>query len=92
MIAALLATAILLGGMPLVAGIAPQHSRPAFNLDICHPIQPTCTVSAGCSLPTLVANTVTFDLQEFGSTPVPSILVAALAAEAPDPPPPESIN
>jgi hypothetical protein len=74
-----------------VASVAPQDTRTAFSLDICHPIQAINTASVACNLPTLVASAITHELQEFGFVPVIAPLVVALAAEAPDPPPPKSI-
>jgi hypothetical protein len=89
-LAALLAMAILLGGMPIVASAAPHDTHPTFSLDICQPIQAMDSLSAGCCLPTLVACSFVQMLNEFGMAPVivPSIVLSA--DEGPDPPPPKA--
>ena len=89
-LAALLAIAILLGGMPIVASAAPRDTQPTFSLDICQPIQAMDSLSAGCCLPTLADCSFVQVLNEFGVAPVivPSIVLSA--DEGPDPPPPKA--
>lgn len=78
--------------MPVVASAFRQDTQPAFTLDICHPAQAINTVSTGCSLPTLVRSFLTHVIGESSFEPAATTIMIARAAEAPDPPPPESLD
>ncbi len=89
-IACALVVALLVGGLPMLSGlVVAQDSRPAFTLDICHPIGAvTQTLSSGEAplIPTLdIAQT----LPESGVAYDFVIRLSSRMGEAPNPPPPE---
>jgi hypothetical protein len=89
-IALLLAVAILLGGMPILAG-APQALHPAFGIDICQPIQVVNRVTASSSLPILVDCSFAQALEERGRVPAAAPIVVISPVESPDPHPPKML-
>ena len=88
--AALVAFAILLGGMPLTLGIVVHSSETMFTLDICHPVQSFShsPVAVAAIFPDPPA--VMQALPESGRQHVPTMALRVRAADAPDPPPPET--
>ncbi len=89
--AAIVALALLLGGMPLTLGIVVHSSETMFTLDICHPVQSFShsPVVAMAIIPGSPAAAQV--LPECGRYPVPSSTVRVRAADAPDPPPPKAL-
>ena len=88
--AAIVAFAILLGGMPLTLGIAVHSSETMFTLDICHPVQSFSysPVAVVAILPGVAA--VASFLPECGRSPIRTAALRVRAADAPDPPPPKT--
>ena len=89
--AAIVALAILLGGMPLTLGIVVVHSsEAAFTLDICHPVQSFShsPVTMAAIFPDSPA--VAQFLPDRGRYPAPIVALRMRAADAPDPPPPKT--
>jgi hypothetical protein len=88
--AAIVALAVLLGGMPLTLGIVVHSPEAAFSLDICHPVQSfshsPVAVAAVIPAPPAVAQF----LPEGGTYSVPATALRVRAADAPDPPPPKA--
>jgi len=78
--------------MPVVASAFPQDRQPAFTLDICHPAPAINIVSTGCSLPTLVRCFLNHVIGDSAFEPAATAIMIARAADAPDPPPPESVD
>lgn len=89
--AAVVALAVLLGGMPLTLGIVVHSSEAMFTLDICHPVQSFShsPVVAMAIIPCSPA--VAQVLPERGSYPVPATALRVRMADAPDPPPPKAL-
>lgn len=88
--AAIVALAVLLGGMPLTRGIVVHSSEAMFTLDICHPLQsfshspvPVMAIMPG-------APAVAQFLPERRCFATPSHPPRLRAADAPDPPPPKA--
>jgi hypothetical protein len=89
--AAIVALAILFGGMPLTLGIVVVHSSEAtFTLDICHPVQSfsPSPVTMAAIFPDSPA--VAQLLPDRGRYAVSTMTLRARAADAPDPPPPKT--
>ena len=89
--AAMVALAILLGGMPLTLGIVVHSSQAMFTLDICHPVQsfshsPVAVVAIIPDSPAVAEF-----LPERGLYAVPPAPRRSRAADAPDPPPPRAL-
>jgi hypothetical protein len=87
---AMVALAVLLGGMPLTLGMAVHGSEAMFTLDICHPLQsfsysPVVVVAIIPGSPAIASA-----LSEYGRFPVPASVLRVRAADAPDPPPPKA--
>ena len=88
--AAIVALAILLGGMPLTLGIAVHSSETMFTLDICHPVQ-SFSYSAVAVVAILAGPaTVASFLPECGRSLIRTASLRMRAADAPDPPPPKT--
>lgn len=89
--AAIVALAVLLGGMPLTLGVAVHSSEAMFTLDICHPVQSLShsPVSVVAIIPGSAA--VAQFLPECERYPVPRATLRVRAADAPDPPPPRAL-
>jgi hypothetical protein len=89
-IAAVVALALLLGGMPLTLGIVVHRSEAMFSLDICHPLQSFshAPVVVAAIIPGSPA--VASALPQCAGYPVPETALRVSAAEAPDPPPPKA--
>jgi len=87
--AALVALAILLGGMPLTLGIVVHSSEAMFTPDICHPVQSLShsPVAVAAIFPDSPA--VAQSLPERGRHRVPTMALRARAADALYPPPPK---
>jgi hypothetical protein len=88
--AAIVALAMLLGGMPLTLGIVVHSSEAMFTLDICHPAQsfshsPVPVVAIMLGSPTAAQL-----LPELGRSSTPAQPLRLRAADAPDPPPPKA--
>jgi hypothetical protein len=88
--AAIVAFALLLGGMPLTLGIVVQSPEAMFTLDICHPVQsfshspmPVLAIMPG-------SPTVAQFLPQWGRSAAPAQPLRLRAADAPDPPPPKT--
>jgi hypothetical protein len=89
-VAILVAVALLLGGMPIVASRAAPDSRPAFTLDICHPLQAVNAASGPCNLPILHAQAIAHKPALVGILAEAIFTMATRPADAPDPPPPKT--
>lgn len=85
--AALVALAILLGGMPLTPGIVVHSSETMFTLDICHPGQSFSHSPAAVAAIFPGSPAVTQFLPERGRDAVTTMALRVRAADAPDPPP-----
>jgi hypothetical protein len=88
--AAIVALALLLGGMPLTLGIVVHSPEAMFTLDICHPVQsfshspvPVLAIMPG-------SPTVAQFLPQWGRCATPAQPPRPRAADAPDPPPPKA--
>lgn len=88
--AAIVALAMLLGGMPLTLGIVVHSSEAMFTLDVCHPMQSFShsPVVAMAIIPRSPA--VARVLPDRGRYSVPASALRARVADAPDPPPPKA--
>ena len=88
--AAIVALAVLLGGMPLTLGVVVHSSEVMFTLDICHPAQSFShsPVAVMAIIPGSMA--LAQRLPESGRYTVPRATFSARAADAPDPPPPKA--
>jgi len=87
---AIVAVALLLGGMPLTLGIVVHSPEAMFTLDICHPVQSFSysPVAVVAILPGVAA--VASFLPECGRSPIRTAALRVRAADAPDPPPPKT--
>ena len=88
--AAIVALAVLLGGMPLTLGVVVHNSEAMFTLDICHPVQSFSHSPVGVIAIIPGSPTVARCLPESGRYSVPRTTLSARAADAPDPPPPKA--
>jgi hypothetical protein len=88
--AAILALAVLLGGMPLTLGVVVHSSEAMFTPDICHPVQSFShsPVAVLAIIPGSVA--LAQFLPESGRYSVPRATLSVRAADAPDSPPPKA--
>jgi len=90
--AAIVALALLLGGMPLTLGMVVHSSEAMFTLDICHPVQSFShsPVAVVAIIPGSVG--LAQCLIESGRYAVPrTTALSARVADAPDPPPPKAL-
>jgi hypothetical protein len=88
--AAIVALAVLLGGMPLTLGVVVHSSQVTFTLDICHPAQSFSHSPVAVTAIIPGSPTVAQFLPESGRYSVPRTSLSARAADAPDPPPPKA--
>jgi hypothetical protein len=90
-VALALIVAILVGGLPMLTGVmvTAQDSRPAFSLDICHPIGGAAHTLTPCEAPLVPAHGVAQTLRESGMADAPVIKLTSRLNEAPTPPPPK---
>jgi hypothetical protein len=88
--AAIVALALLLGGMPLTLGMVVHSSEAMITQDICHPLQSFSysPVVMAAIIPGSPA--VASVLPECADFPVPETALCASTADAPDPPPPKA--
>jgi hypothetical protein len=89
-LAAILALALLLGGMPLTLGIVVHSSEEMFTLDICHPLQSFSHSPMVVAAIIPDSSGIARFLPECGRYAEPSATLRLRAADAPDPPPPET--
>ena len=91
-IACTLIAAILVGGLPMLTGVvvAAQDSKPAFTLDICHPIGGAAHTLTPCEAPLVPAQGVAQTPHESGMADDPVIKLTSRQNEAPTPPPPKT--
>jgi hypothetical protein len=90
--AAIVALALLLGGMPLTLGVVVHSSEAMFTLDICHPVQSFShsPVAVVAIIPGAVA--LAQCLAESRRYAVPrTTTLSARVPDAPDPPPPKAL-
>ena|SRR5579859_4816293 len=89
-IAYVLIAALFVGGLPMLSGlvVAPD-SRPAFTLDICHPIGGTAHGVATCEAPLIPTQQLVQLLPEFEIASEFVIGLSSRPDEAPTPPPPK---
>jgi hypothetical protein len=87
---AIVALAVLLGGMSLTLGVVVHSSEAMFALDICHPVQSFShsPVAVVAIIPGAVA--LAQCLAESERYAVPRATLSARAADAPDLPPPKA--
>ena len=88
--AAIVALAVLLGGMPLTLGVVVHSSEVLFTLDICHPVQSFSHSSVAMIALIPGSPTVAQLLVESRLYSVPRATPSARVADAPDPPPPKA--
>ena len=88
--AAIVALAVLLGGMPLTLGVVVHSSEAMFTLDICHPVQSFSHSPVAVMAIIPGSPSVAQFLPESGRYSVPRTSLSARAADAPDPPPPKA--
>jgi len=88
--AAIVALAVLLGGMPLTLGVVVHSSEVMFTLDICHPAQSFGHAPVAVMAIIPGSPSVAQFLPESGRYSVPRTSLSARAADAPDPPPPKA--
>jgi hypothetical protein len=88
--AAIVALAVLLGGMPLTLGVVVHSSEVMFTLDICHPAQSFSHSPVAVMAIIPGSPSVAQFLPESGRYSVPRTSLSARAADAPDPPPPKA--
>lgn len=88
--AAIVAFAMLLGGMPLTLGIVVHSSEAAFTLDICHPVQTFSHSPEAVAAIVPGSPVVAQSLPECGSYSIQTTALRMRAADAPDPPPPKT--
>lgn len=88
---AVVALAVLLGGMPLTLGVVVHSSEAMFTLDICHPVQSFShsPVAVVAIIPGAAA--LAQCLPESEHYAVPRATLSARAADAPDLPPPKAL-
>jgi len=86
--AAIVALAVLLGGMPLTLGIIIHGSEATFTLDVCHPLQKLSNSPAPVVAPIPIAPQVAKLMPKRGEAAADCIVLRDRAAEPPDPPPP----
>lgn len=81
---------LLMGGLPMLSGlvVAPD-SKPAFTLDICHPIGGVTHTFSTSEAPLIPALPIAQTLQESGMADESVIRLSSRLGEAPNPPPPE---
>ncbi|MGO9060457.1 MAG: hypothetical protein ACLQU2_24195 [Candidatus Binataceae bacterium] len=91
LIARTLIVAILVGGLPMLAGVVAtaQDSRPAFTLDICHPIGGAAHTLTPGEAPLVPVQGAVQTLYESGVVDEFVIDLSSRLSEAPIPPPPK---
>ncbi len=88
-VACALVVALLVGGLPMLSGlVVVQDSRPAFTLDICHPIGGV-THTFSSEAPLIPTPAIAQTLRESGVAYNFVIRLCSRIGEAPNPPPPE---
>ena len=89
--AAIVALAVLLGGMPLTLGVVVHSSEVMFTLDICHPAQSFSHSPVAVMAIIPGSPSVAQFLPESGRYySVTKATLSVRAADAPDPPPPKT--
>jgi hypothetical protein len=89
-VACALIVALLVGGLPMLSGlVVAQDSRPAFTLDICHPIGSVTHTLSSSEAPLIPTLRIAERLQESGVAYDFVIRLSSRIGEAPNPPPPE---
>ncbi len=90
-IACTLIVAILVGGLPMLAGVVvtAQDSRPAFTLDICNPVGGAAHTLTPGEAPLVPAQSVAQSPDESGVADEFVIDLSSRLSEAPIPPPPK---
>lgn len=90
-LACVLAIAILAGGLPILTGVvvAGQDSKPAFTLDICHPIGGATHTLTPDEAPLVPAQGMAQTLYESGTVDASLTTFCSRLGEAPIPPPPK---
>ena len=91
LIACTLVAAIFVGGLPMLAGVVvtAQDSRPAFTLDICHPIGGAAHTLTPGEAPLVPARGAAQTLHESGVVDEFVSNLSSRLNEAPIPPPPK---
>ena len=89
-LAAILTVGVLFGGVPSFTGIivVTSNSRPAFGLDICHPIPSADLTSAGVAVPGRPF-ALSSALGDFGELADPVVPDLGMLRDPPDLPPPK---
>jgi hypothetical protein len=93
LLALVLITGFLVGGFPSIFGISivASQSRPAFTLDICHPLSSMASpsgVTFQVPAPSFAVKPVLID---FGENVLPAMASPQRRGDAPDPPPPRQV-
>jgi hypothetical protein len=90
-VACALIVAILVGGLPMLTGVmfTAQDSRPAFTLDICHPIGGAAHTLTPGEAPLVPAQSAVQKLHETGVVDEFVVDLSSRFIAAPIPPPPK---
>jgi K+-transporting ATPase A subunit len=86
----ILVTGFLVGGFPSILGltIVASDSRPAFTLDICHPLSSLSSPSGVAFELPVPSFSLKPALIDFGESILPAMAAPRDRYDAPDPPPP----
>jgi hypothetical protein len=90
LLAVILVTGFLVGGFPSIVGltIVASQSRPAFTLDICHPLSSMASPSGVTFQVPGPSFALKPSLIDFGEHILPAMAAPRDQYDAPDPPPP----
>jgi hypothetical protein len=86
----MLVTAILIGGLPILAGVVvTADSKPAFSLDVCHPLGGASYNLDQSEAPLIPVHSAAQMPADCGSAAEFVSAFSSRLNEAPDPPPPK---
>jgi hypothetical protein len=89
-IAWLLIAALLCGGLPMFSGVVVvADSKPAFTLDVCHPLSGASYNLSPATAPLINALPAVPPPADWGTASEFAALLAGRPARTPDPPPPK---
>jgi hypothetical protein len=89
-IAWLLVAALFCGGLPMLTGVVViADSKPAFTLDVCHPLNAASYNLSPSTAPLVPMHAAAQPLADWGMAREFVALLPPGAARAPDPPPPK---
>jgi hypothetical protein len=85
----LLACALILAGMPTITAVIVVDSKPAFTLDICHPLQSIDRTSGASTIALPSSQPPAQALAQNGVATDPAVVRRIRPSDKPDPPPPK---